>query len=162
MKKITLLVLALMIGGAAIAKHKHKKKQKAANTNITSVLMHRTACFGRCPEYSIEIGSDGNTIYTGMRFTADTGAFQKKIDVAKAQDIFKQFDTYHVDTCRNVYYNRVEDLPGINLTIKYKDSTKTIRNANFGPGFLRQLATSIDEAGKKTDDSWQKIATPKK
>lgn len=159
MKKITLLIFAIIISGAAIAKHKHKKKQSSGNA-ITSVSMRRTACYGRCPEYTIEINENGMATFTGIRFTPDTGTFRKNIGASKAIEIINQFETYRADTCQNGYRNRIEDLSGLILTINYKDSTKTIRNANFGPIFLRQLGQAIDAAGKKTDDSWEKVTNP--
>ena len=160
MKKITLVILAILISGAAFAKHKHKKKKQKTG-NIISVTMRRTACYGRCPDYTIEINNDGSAIYTGRRFVTDSGTFIKNIGVAKAMEVIDQFNAYKVDTCKNVYYNRISDLPGLIITVKYTDSTKTIRNAHFGPNYLQQLATAMDEAGKKTDDTWKKVTTPK-
>jgi hypothetical protein len=149
-----------MICLSAFARHKHKKKQLPAD-NIISVSIHHTACYGRCPDYTIEISNDGTVIYTATRFTPDTGIFRKNISSEKAMAIINKFNTYRVDTCRDIYRPRIADVPALIVTVKYNDSTKTIRDANFGPGYLQQLASEIDNAGRKTDDSWQKIGTPK-
>ena len=158
MKKIALIILALLVGVSAFAKHqKHrKKKKKPVASQISSVTMRRTACYGRCPDYSVKISSDGGVVYTGMRFVEDSGVYTKNIGAAKAMDIINQFITYRVDTCANIYHNRIPDLPGMMMTIVYADSTKVIKNAHFGPLYLKGLATSMDEVGKKSDDSWKK------
>ena len=157
MKKFTLVVLFLLAGQVTFAKsHKHKKKKSPGS--ITSVSMRRTGCFGRCPDYTIEIDNDGAVTYTARRFCPDSGVFKKNIGVAKAMEVIGQFETDRVDTCQDVYTNRIQDVPGIILTIKYEDTTKTIANAHFGPRFLKDLAAAVDAAGKKTDDSWKKVA----
>lgn len=160
MKKITLVILSILFCGIAFAKHKHKKKQQASG-NIISVSIRHTACYGRCPDYTIEINKDGSVIYTGARFVPDTGIFKKNIGMEKAIGIINQFNTYRVDTCKDIYRSRIADLPGLVVTVKYNDSTKMIRDANSGPDYLKQLADTIDDIGKKTDNGWTKIGVLK-
>ena len=156
MKKTALIILSVLICCTAFAKkQKHKKKHKSAGP-ITSVIVHRTGCFGRCPDYTVEINADGMATYTGIRFNTDSGVYKKDIGATKAMNIINEFITYRVDTCSDRYHNRIEDLPGLILTINYKDSVKTIQNAHFGPPYLRTLAADVDNAGKRADDSWKK------
>ena len=162
MKKTALMILALLVGVSVYAKHHKKKKQEQHKGEITSVTLLRTPCYGRCPNYEIKLDLDGSATYTAIRFNPDTGTFTKNIGAEKAKSVFDQFLSYRVDTCMDMYRNRSSDLPGIFLTIKYKDSTKNIRNAQMGPSFLRTLATAIDDVAKKNDDSWTKVATPTK
>lgn len=154
-----MLVALLMATSLAVFAMKKKTKKKVATTNeIISVKMHRTACFGRCPEYKIEINKDGNVTYTAMRFNADSGIYKKNIGTTKAMNVITAFKTYRVDTCREMYENRIPDIPGIIFTIKYSNRTQTIHNAHFGPQFLKTLAEQMDNAGKKSDNSWKKVA----
>ena len=163
MKKSALIILSLIIAFTASAtQHKHKKKHRPAN-QIISVSMRRTACYGRCPDYTIEINKDGVVTYTGKRFTKDTGTFKKNIGSVKAIALIGKFNTYRVDTCQDNYVNRISDLPGIIMTIQYGNHTKTIMNAHFGPGFLKELAGEMDAVGNKTDDEgWKREMIPAK
>jgi len=158
MKKLALVILLVAVAIAAFAEHnKHKKKAIAAN-NITSVSLRHTACYGRCPIYSIEVNKNGIATYTATRFNLDTGVFTKNIGVTKAMGIINQFNIYKVDTCKDRYDSRVPDLPGTILTIKYDSTTKTILDASAGPPILAKLRAMMDSLiTKKLDDTWQKI-----
>ena len=162
MRKIIFIILLVAASVAAIAMpHKHKRKAGIDN-HILSVSMRRTACYGRCPDYTVTINKDGTVTYYGRLFT-DTGTFTKSLGYKKGQEIINEFYEYRVDTCSDVYEKRIADLPGVIFTVRYKTHTKTISNANFGPVFFTRLATDMDNAGKKTDDTgWQKVPHPVK
>ncbi len=154
--------MILLVAAGATSFAMQKKIKKAKNPNeIISVTMHRTVCFGRCPEYKIDMNKDGNTVYSALRFNSDTGIYKKNIGTKKAQAVINQFMAYRVDTCSERYENRIPDLPGIIFTIKYANRTQKIANANFGPAFLVKLAEEMDAAGKKRGRGWKRTGTPK-
>jgi len=161
MKKSILVILLLIAGFSIFAKNSKHKKKAAQDNGITSVEIYRTVCFGRCPEYKIEINKDGMATYTGMRFSQDTGIFKKSIGKAKANEIIDMFIENKADTCREMYDNRIPDLPGLIVTINYPNRKKVIHSANFGPPFLSRIAEAMDAVGKKTDNSWKKVGMPK-
>ena len=55
------------------------------------VQMRRTACFGRCPIYNVELYKNGRLKYTGVRFVKDSGVYEKNIGAAAAEKIFNEF-----------------------------------------------------------------------
>jgi hypothetical protein len=161
MKKIILFLLAVAIGFSADAGVKKKKNSKK-KIEIISVSMHRTTCYGRCPDYTIELNKSGLVTYTATMNLPDTGIFTKKLASAKTLAVINKFEEYKVDTCKEEYDNMIPDLPGIIYEIKYTNKTKKIYNAGWGPAFLKQLATEIDGFGKKEGDkTWKKIGTVK-
>jgi Domain of unknown function (DUF6438) len=156
-RNITLLALSLLICSGAIAGQAKHKKKKAATGNILSVEMRRTACFGRCPDYSIEVAANGKATYSARVFNADTGIFTKQIGTKKAMSYISKFNAIRIDTFRDLYQSRMQDVPGFVYTIRFRDSTKVIRNANFGPVILKKLANDMDGlVGKKVDGTWKK------
>jgi len=163
MKKLVpvILLVACVLGGTSCtAWSKTKKKGKGAK-GLTSVGVHHTVCFGKCPDYKIEIDRDGNVTYTAMRFTDDTGIFKKNIGKAKARVIFDMCEKYKIDTCSEMYENQIPDLAGLNFTLKFGKKKKTIFNAGFGPMFLQEIAGEMDAVGRKTDNTWKKVGMPK-
>lgn len=130
---------------------------KASTTDINYIRMHRTSCFGRCPDYIVELYADGRARYTGRNFTDYSGIYETKLDPSAIAGVFSEFATYRVDTCKDVYQQTITDLPGIIYDIEYATKSKKINNAHFGPPFLRSLADKIDEV-VKVDESWTKVS----
>lgn len=118
--------------------------------------MGRTPCYGRCPEYNINVSADGVVTYTGKRFAKDSGVYYKNIGADKAVALIKEVETYKPDTCSENYPNRIPDVPGMYFEISYKDKLKKIKNANFGPAYFKYLATLIDNVGLEHDATWKK------
>ncbi|MBX2907781.1 MAG: hypothetical protein KF744_17175 [Taibaiella sp.] len=167
MKKIVpvilVAVMAFVVTSAAACTFifgKGKKKTRGAK-GLTSVGIHHTVCFGKCPDYRIEVDRDGNVTYTSMRFCDDTGIFKKNVGKAKVKSIFALCEKYRIDTCREMYENQIPDLPGLNFTLKSGKKKQMIFNASFGPMFLQEIAAEIDAVGKKTDNTWKKVGMPK-
>lgn len=158
MNKLIAAILMVCLAPSVMAMQKKKKK----TLDIQSVAIHHTVCFGQCPDYSIEITKEGVATYTAIRFNKDTGIFRKNIGKEKAAAIIGMCRKYRIDTCSEMYENRIPDLSGLIFTITYEKNRKQhIHSANFGPLFLREIAAEIDEAGKREDNSWEKIGMPK-
>lgn len=79
--------------------------------------MHRTACFGKCPTYSLDINKNGSVTYTSVRFTKFEGIYTKKFPIDKVKNIFLQINLLKLDTCKNEYEQMIADLPGLNLSL---------------------------------------------
>lgn len=156
MKKTFLVILILAATSSVFAARHKKAKKHTSKSNIISVSMHRTACFGRCPDYIIELSSDGMATYTGIRFTQDSGVYTKNIGTAATNKLMNDLTAYRIDTCQATYPQRITDVPGIYYIIQYKNGRKQqIANANFGPVFLKEIALRMDSL-VKVDASWTK------
>lgn len=153
-------ISALAIGSCTAQKKAAQKKNKPASATaqtISAVTMDRTACFGRCPIYSIEVRKDGTAVYKGKRFTEYSGVYTKNIGPANAAAILQGFTSHRADTCKERYDVLISDLPGINYALSFDTGKKMIYNANYGPLFLKELASEIDKH-TKVDGSWKKLA----
>ncbi len=160
MKKVIVAALMTILCLPAVAMHKKKKKKKAVKATTTcaiqSVMIDKTACYGRCPTYSIKIDNTGLVTYTGKGNVSDSGVYTKNVGAKQTLAILNKLNSNRVDTCKKEYENMIPDLPGIIYTIKYKDSTKKIWNANWGPQFLKLAVVDIEDIGKVHDATWKK------
>ncbi|MBS1614885.1 MAG: hypothetical protein JST06_02070 [Bacteroidetes bacterium] len=139
-----------------------KKKVTPAATasklqGLSSVMLRRGACFGRCPEYTLTIHSDGLVEYLGTRNATPLGGYQKNFGTDKTNTILQAFMDHQADTCRAYYISRVADAPGMSYTLMYGAKKQLIGNASFGPSYLGELGAEID-ALFKVDDSWKKVS----
>lgn len=165
MKKIASSLLALTIAVSAFGAYKtmHKKKKKTTKqktvavanpTNIKSVLMGRTACFGKCPTYTIEVFETGLLRYTGKDNVILKGVYEKQVSATDAINFLKDFNTLKPDTLHYMYETRIADLPGIHYFITYPDSVKKVINADSGPRILIDWSKKFDSFAK-VDNSWK-------
>lgn len=164
-----LLLAALLLSTVLIACAHGKKTAKkkataqkstaapAALRGLTSVMMRRGACFGRCPEYTLTIHSNGLAEYSGTRNARPLGVYQKSLGTTRAQALLKSFMDYRADTCAALYTSKIADAPGLSFTLNFKDRQQLIGNAHFGPEFLIDLSLEMDALGK-VDATWKKIS----
>lgn len=135
--------------------------EKSEPKEIVNLAMERTACFGTCPVYRVEMNSDGLVTYTGRYYTEYEGVYTKQYSAKDAEELFSKFEKHRVDTCSAEYNSLLQDVPGVYYYIDYNDKTEqTIANAHFGPVFLKDLSNEMDKYSK-VDDSWTKIADKK-
>lgn len=125
--------------------------------SISYMSMERTACFGKCPTYTVEVYNTGLVRYTSRMFTEYEGVYEKNVGATHAQSLLSQFSQNRIDTCSERYDSYIQDLPGIIYVFKYGKTTKKIMNAEFGPDYLQKLSKQVDELAK-VDNTWKKIA----
>ncbi|GAA4456309.1 DUF6438 domain-containing protein [Rurimicrobium arvi] len=158
-----LLFLSIIFSFAGVqAMHKGKKKQKTASAAVTnksglkSVLMGRSACFGTCPVYSVEVFENGMVRYIGKSHVERVGTYEKMGSKNDAVNLFNDFAVIRPDTLHRIYKQKIADLPGFYFFISYADSVHKVLNADAGPEFLRDWAKRFDTFGN-VDDSWKKV-----
>jgi hypothetical protein len=128
-----------------------------AQAKYNSVSMRRSACFGRCPEYEVSIDKSGKMQLTGKRNYDMLGVYSKQLSKKDAAKLLNTFYSFRVDTCAGSYKVVISDLPGLFYTIGLKDGTKKeIKNAHFGPEFMKFLGQRMDSVIKT--GGWKKIS----
>jgi hypothetical protein len=66
--------------------------QSSINTDKVNITMSRSACFGACPVYYIEIHEDGKVIYRGYKNVDVIGEQSSTIPVEKVNELVNQFN----------------------------------------------------------------------
>lgn len=164
MRKHIAILLFICVSVFTACAHSRKATRKktvkssgsASVKSLTAVTMRRGACFGRCPEYTLTINSNGKAEYSGKRNAEPLGVYEKNIGTVAAQAMLKKFMSYRADTCSELYTSRIADVPGLYYTLRLSGRDKIINNANFGPEYLTTLAEEMDQIGK-VDASWKKV-----
>ena len=111
------------------------------NKNPEKIIsLERTACFGSCPIYKIEIFTNGNGTYTGKQFVENLGVINFKISTKKIQEIINYAEDIDFFKMEDRYYEPISDLPTTITIIK----EKKIINYSGGPKQLRLLEKLID------------------
>lgn len=125
--------------------------------NDDSITLERTACFGTCPMYKIDITSDGTVTFKGERFTKTTGIAKGKISVADFRQLVSEFEKINYFSLPDSYApgtpvcpQMITDMPSANTSIRLKGKTKSVAHY-YGCGDKGALA-QLTALEKKIDE----------
>jgi len=120
--------------------------KKVDSSEIELIIsLQRTACFGTCPIYKIEIFSDGSGIYTGTRFVENIGITKFSLSEMQLNLILTKAETIGFTNMRKGYSEPISDLPTTFIQIK----DKKIRDYTGAPKTLKNLENLIDQLYQK-------------
>jgi hypothetical protein len=75
------LFFAVLLGVTSVSAQATEQATEASQSNV-AITLERTACFGRCPIYTVTILEDGTVLYNGGNFVDVTGEQTGQIDPA--------------------------------------------------------------------------------
>jgi hypothetical protein len=136
-------------------------KAQVTTNRFDWISLERTPCFGKCPVYSIRIGSDGTVLYDGMMHVTEMG---DRVATVTAEELaflnaavrtakFQAFNSTYAsrrDGCKDVG----TDAPGLKITIRQNSSEKSVfysAGCVGGPAEVTQviwLANTIDRVAR--------------
>lgn len=128
--------------------------------HIHSIKMERTACFGKCPWYIIEIFEDGRVTYEGIKDCDRIGYYEGYIDQGDAREMINRFEDRKIKNAQDEYFANIMDVPYLNYTFSLDKNhrSKQIKHANFGPKWLLDLGLEVDDVVKEV--LWQSAIKP--
>ncbi|WP_369935920.1 DUF6438 domain-containing protein [Xanthomonas tesorieronis] len=158
--KINFFIVALLSVACSRTSAQHQEApdtNTAHETEILSVTMHRSACFGTCPVYTVTAKSDGSVSFDGERDVKVKGKSQGSIaksdyDYLALSIKRLQFSTwndqYHFekDGCKSVW----TDNPSVDIVVATQTGKKHVSYYYGCRGFA--LASKIDLLSKIIDD----------
>ena len=129
------------------------KSEDAIAARPVSITMERTACFGRCPVYRLDISDSGKVVYEGRGFVKERGRHEGTIPVADVQALAKEIEAAGFFSLRDSYPPDATDNASVITSVTIDRKTKRIEH-NLGsrtaPAALEALYRRIDEvAGSK-------------
>jgi Domain of unknown function (DUF6438) len=127
-----------------------------------SMALERTACFGECPIYRVEVRGDGSVVYEGKQYVALAGRHEATIPIdqvislvnaflkARFFDALADYDDIVVaslepDHSLGLYTGHMSDAPSTILEFELGERSKRVRLYQNYPIELEQLADLIDE-----------------
>ena len=123
------------------------------------ITLERTACFGRCPVYTVTISGDGTVSYEGRQFVSVTGKQQSHVDPSAVRALVKEFEAIDFFALHDAYrrvenpdgtVTEVTDLPTQFVSLRVGDRSKRVEDYFGAPKSLHDLERRIDDvAGTK-------------
>lgn len=112
------------------------------------ISLQRTACFGRCPIYRVEIRGDGLVTYEGTRFVKVVGKRTRRISPAAVRRLAKRFEATGFFDLRDEYRAGMTDMPTQYVSIRIGDRSKLVidyagEQAGM-PHSVKELEAAID------------------
>lgn len=136
MKKATLLLL-VVIGLFAC---KDKKLSNYSYSAESVIEMKTTACYGKCPVFTMTIDGMGNATYHGKRYAKKQGAHKKQFNAQETNALFKAFENAEYFNFEDEYTSDVTDLSTTYLTFRHRGKDKKIKLYFDYPTKLKELS----------------------
>jgi len=117
------------------------------------ITLRRTACYGFCPVYSLEVFEDGRLHYDGEQFVAVTGRQDGHISPATVKALIADFLKADYFDLKDVYESRqnpdgtsewITDSPTTYTSLRIGNKVKTVKDYAFSPQKLQMLEMEID------------------
>ena len=138
MNKLFLILFSVLLSCGLI------KKTDSSEIELI-ISLQRTACFGTCPIYKIEIYTDGSGTYTGTRFVKNIGSSKFRLEKSDVSKILEFANKIGFSRLKDEYSEPITDLPTTYITIK----DKKIKDYTGAPKRLKNLEKLIDQLYQK-------------
>jgi len=156
------LGLALWQASDKPAAPRHVEFPEVHDWNSVHVTLRRSACFGSCPIYRVEIDGDGGVIYEGARFVAQVGTRNATIPVDSVRKLVAAFRDADYYSLNDEYVAQVTDNPTYETSIEIDGRLKKVKDyvgtAVGMPMSIRKLERLIDQTANTKQ--WTGVEEP--
>ena len=142
MKWYHMILLVVLMACGSSKKSTESKDRKEKKELIIS--LERTACYGTCPIYRMEIFSDGSAFYHGERFVNNIGNFEFTVTKETINYILKKAEEIGFFEMEDKYTANISDLPKTITFIKSEKATKKIIDYHDAPKILKEFESLVD------------------
>ncbi len=146
MKFLRIVTLLLMLGPGISCQSTSKMGSVSDRVdNFLVISMKKTACYGSCPVYEIEIFSNLEVKYLGEKFVDKTGKYTARITQQHLDDLKSTFDEAAFFEMEDEYVSAVSDLPTTYVYYSDGKKFKKIKDYTGAPEELKSLERKISE-----------------
>lgn len=147
MKVATPILLIIIIVSTLVS---CKPKQKTTNTSSVEdttvfIKMQRTPCYGKCPNYTVEISNNGKVNYFGKMFVDYEGQHYSTISSADVDLIKAKINEVNFFELKDKYDSPATDIPSTIFEVTLNKHFKKITNRHNGPPELKDLEKLVEE-----------------
>jgi len=129
-----------------------------SDTHITAAKLERGPCYGRCPEYVVEVSEDGAVRFEPRKNVSAEGVQRSTISKEDVQRLmqavaatpFATADSAYIDGTKGCGHYRT-DAPLSTLTFLINGSLKTVRRdpgCEDAPAYLKALELKVDSVAR--------------
>lgn len=130
--------------------------QQSSEPDSLFAFFRKTACFGRCPSYSMTIYKSGYAVYEGFSFVDKKGKYTTHFPKSTLTQIKRTAESIHYFGLRDSYKDpRIQDVPSTFTQLQYGGKSKKIETALNVPPTLQRFESLLEGIYKKAD--WKKI-----
>jgi hypothetical protein len=130
-------------------------KQAKQNYEKSAITMEKTACYGKCPVYTITIYGTGKAEFTGSKNVKMLGKYEKQLSKEETLKIFNTFYASSFSDFLSEYDSGVTDVPATIISFLHKGYNKVIKDKMGAPGELKALEKMVEELVK--GEGWTKV-----
>lgn len=135
--------------------------------NSLRMTLSRTACYGTCPAYSVEVRGDGAVTYRGKGFVLITGEHHSRISKDTVQELFAKFRKADFFSLKDEYRAGITDNPTETTSIEFDGRKKQVIDYvghYVGmPDVVGELEQSFDQLAetdkwiRETSETWPSL-----
>jgi len=153
MKVATPILLIIIIVSTLVS---CKPKQTTTNTSSVEdttvfIKMQRSPCYGKCPNYTVEISNNGKVNYFGKMFVDYEGQHYSTISSADVDLIKAKINEVNFFELKDKYDSPVTDIPSTIFEVTLNNQFKKITNRHNGPLELKDLEKLVEEIVYKSE-----------
>jgi len=108
------------------------------------ISLTRSACFGSCPDYTVDVDGNGNVRYEGRSCVSTKGIRIAKLPLAEVQTLFDAFRRADFFSLCNIYKEGTVDASSVELKFAYDKWQKHVVD-------MEDTSGMPDEAAKLPD-----------
>ena len=156
MKKQLLVLLIVSLPLLSMIGCTRSLTAEANDLDDLVVTLERTACFGTCPVYTLNVYGNGTVVYEGEEYVETQGRVETAIDQEKIRQLVLGFEAVDYFLLNDSYTERtITCAPTVITSITIDGETKAIehyRGDANAPEVLTALEDKIDEI--VNSDQW--------
>ena len=152
---VVVLVAALGLAGspACAADVTPQTLAEIPTTDITAIELHRLACFGNCPTFTLRLTADGRARFIGNDQRGHSGVLDAQVDF---RTLAAWLVSQHIETLAKGYNSGTVDTPGIEVVIEHPSETVRYRSHFYLAIPIRLEGVVLALEGELERGRWRK------